>query len=132
MKPLVQDMVQAVPERRPAMDQVVKRFDKIRSSLSSRKLRSRVSPPDEVLVARLWRSIPHWLRQIEHIRRGLPAIPNIDSVRAYLCPVHRSLTVHACQFFFDYAYVNLIRCYYHAVILLDTTFPSIHVRTRNI
>jgi hypothetical protein len=80
MKPLVQDMVQAVPERRPAMDQVVERFDKIRSSLSSRKLRSRVSPPDEVLVARLWRSIPHWLRQIEHIRRGLPAIPDIDSV----------------------------------------------------
>jgi hypothetical protein len=79
MRPLVQDMVQTFPEHRPTMQQVVERFSKIRSSLSSWKLRSRVSLVDEFFVAALWRSIPHWHQQIKYIRSGLPAIPNVNT-----------------------------------------------------
>jgi hypothetical protein len=80
MKSLVQDMVQEAPEHRPTMDQVAERFFKVQSSLSSWKLRSRISRPEEFFVARLWRSIPHWYRQIKHAMNGLPAIPNAYTI----------------------------------------------------
>ncbi|KAF8134308.1 hypothetical protein EV363DRAFT_1131233, partial [Boletus edulis] len=41
MKPLVADMIQSDPSKRPAMDEVIARFDNICRSLSRWKLRSR-------------------------------------------------------------------------------------------
>ena len=49
MKPLVADMIQPDPAKRPEMDEVITRFDAIRRGLSFRKLRSRVVDVDEDL-----------------------------------------------------------------------------------
>ena len=47
MRSLVDDMVQDDPAKRPTMDEVVQRFDKIRASLSWWTLRRRLVPLDE-------------------------------------------------------------------------------------
>ncbi|KAJ7586339.1 hypothetical protein C8J56DRAFT_1084703 [Mycena floridula] len=75
MKPLVKDMVQDDPTRRPSMDEVVARFDEIRTTLSPWKLRSRVAPVDEHPILGLVRWIFHWIRQALYILQGTPAVP---------------------------------------------------------
>jgi hypothetical protein len=75
MEPLVNDMTQVNPLKRPTMNEVVSRFAKIRASLSTRTLRSRVAPRSEFFVATVWRAMPHWKRRIGYMLRGLPAIP---------------------------------------------------------
>ena len=47
MRPLVEDMVQDDPKKRPTMDEVVERFDKIRASLSWWILRKRLVPLED-------------------------------------------------------------------------------------
>ncbi|KIJ07482.1 hypothetical protein PAXINDRAFT_173469 [Paxillus involutus ATCC 200175] len=75
MQPLVADMIQADPAKRPTMDEVVARFDSIRRGLSAWKLRSRVVDKDEDVFERLTRTISHWTRRIGFVARGVPAIP---------------------------------------------------------
>lgn len=77
MKPLVAEMIQPDPAKRPTMDQVVSRFDDIRRGLSSRKLRSRVVDVDEDLFELVVRAASHWKRRIEFIVRRVPAIPSL-------------------------------------------------------
>lgn len=79
MKPLVADMIQADPVKRPKMDQVVARFDDIRCGLSRRKLRSRVVDVDEDLFERVVRTTSHWKRRIGFVARGVPPIPSLPS-----------------------------------------------------
>lgn len=76
MKPLVADMIQADPAKRPNMDEVVSRFEEIRRRLNGRKLRARAADIDEDLFDRVARTASHWTRRIGFVARGIPAIPN--------------------------------------------------------
>jgi serine/threonine protein kinase len=76
MAPLVTDMVQDEPSKRPTIDEVVTRFEEIRKGLSSWKLRSRVSKEkDNVIATALTRVVPHWARRVGFIAKRVPAIP---------------------------------------------------------
>ena len=79
MKPLVASMIQADPDKRPKMDEVVSQFDDIRRGLSRRKLRSRVVDVNEDLFERVVRTTLHWTRRIGFVARGIPAIPGPSS-----------------------------------------------------
>jgi hypothetical protein len=75
MAELVKDMVQDDPSNRPTIDQVVTRFETIRKALSTSKLRSRISPRDEIPLEGFFRAIPHTFRKIKYALQGHPAIP---------------------------------------------------------
>ncbi|KIK80845.1 hypothetical protein PAXRUDRAFT_157549 [Paxillus rubicundulus Ve08.2h10] len=75
MQPLVADMIQADPTKRPTMDEVVARFDSICRGLSAWKLRSRAMDEDEGVFERFSHIISHWTRRIRFVARGVPAIP---------------------------------------------------------
>ena len=72
MQPLVDDMVQDEPEKRPTIDEVIARFDEIRASLQARKLRSRLVANNENRVERVVKSMKHALvRKVSHPLPGL-------------------------------------------------------------
>ncbi|KAF8441721.1 kinase-like domain-containing protein [Boletus edulis BED1] len=79
MKPLISSMIQADPDKRPKMDEVVTQFDEVLRRLSRRKLRSRVVDIHEDLFERVVRTTSHWKRRIGFIARGVPAIPSPPS-----------------------------------------------------
>jgi hypothetical protein len=76
MEGLVKDMVRDDPTKRPTMDEVVTRFEAIRRDLSTRKLRARVSPRDELMIVAFFRAVGHVTRRIKYTLQGLPAIPS--------------------------------------------------------
>ncbi|KZT63088.1 hypothetical protein DAEQUDRAFT_815840 [Daedalea quercina L-15889] len=59
IRPLVDAMVQDEPEKRPTIDEVVSRFDEIRLSLNTRKLRSRLVANNENPVERVVKGVKH-------------------------------------------------------------------------
>lgn len=63
------------PAKRPTMEEVVPRFEAIRKSLSSWKLRSRIVPRKEFTIVAPFRVVPHWMRRIRYIVMRRPAIP---------------------------------------------------------
>lgn len=72
MQPLVDDMVQDEPGKRPTVDAVVSRFDEIRVSLQARKLHSRLVANDENRVERVVKSMKYALvRKVSHPLPGL-------------------------------------------------------------
>jgi len=73
MRELVSDMVNDDPSKRPAMSEVVARFEDIVKGLSNWELRSPVVDVDAPWS--IFRSTSHWTRQLGHIVRRLPAIP---------------------------------------------------------
>ncbi|KAG9217560.1 hypothetical protein CCMSSC00406_0008487 [Pleurotus cornucopiae] len=75
MRPLVTDMTQADPSKRPTMDEVVERFEAIRKGLSSWKLRSRVVKSTDSSFMGFFRSIKHWRRRIVFIVKRVPPLP---------------------------------------------------------
>ncbi|KAH0828134.1 hypothetical protein J3R83DRAFT_3809 [Lanmaoa asiatica] len=75
MEPLVRDMIQADRTKRPNMEEVVVRFDKIRQSLSGWKLRSRVVDDEEDTFERVTRTVSYWIRRVTFVARGVPPIP---------------------------------------------------------
>ncbi|KAJ7091961.1 hypothetical protein B0H15DRAFT_777902, partial [Mycena belliarum] len=74
MEALVADMVQDDPAKRPNIDEVVARFEKIMGGLSSWKLRSRVVKKTES-PWHLIRRASHLVRRIRFIVLRVPAIP---------------------------------------------------------
>jgi len=75
MQPSAADMVQDDPSKRPTIDEVVERFDKILSSLHWWTLRSRLVPLGEYPLDRITRPIRHFFRTTIHIitlRKALP------------------------------------------------------------
>jgi len=50
MGPLITDMVQDDPTKRPTMEEVLTRFSEIRGKLGTWKLRSRIARKDELLA----------------------------------------------------------------------------------
>ena len=79
MRPLVADMIQSDPSKRPTMDEVVARFDNTRRSLGRWKLRSRVVDHEEDVIGKLIHTTSHWRRRIWFVVRGVPAIPKSPS-----------------------------------------------------
>ncbi|KIJ18445.1 hypothetical protein PAXINDRAFT_8690 [Paxillus involutus ATCC 200175] len=79
IQPLIADMVQQDPSKRPTMDEVVKRFDTIQAGLRSWKLRSRVVNKRESVLEGVIRGTSHWIRRIGFVARGVPAVPKRSS-----------------------------------------------------
>ncbi|KAJ6538853.1 hypothetical protein DFH09DRAFT_1090287 [Mycena vulgaris] len=79
MDELVSDMVQVDPTTRPTMDDVVRRFSKIKAGLSEWKLRSRFreDPRSKYTHTRIGviRSTAFWVRQLYCMARRIPPIP---------------------------------------------------------
>ena len=75
MEPLVADMVQVDPSKRPNMDEVVAEFDVIRMGLSNSKLRSRLVDRGENPIIGLFRDLAAWIRRIKYIVKHLPPLP---------------------------------------------------------
>ena len=73
IEPLVLDMVQDDPTKRPTIDQVVNRFDDMRKKLGAFKLRARVGLRDESFGA--VRDFMHLFTTIKYSLKGLPAVP---------------------------------------------------------
>lgn len=73
MQPLVRDMVQDDPAKRPTMDDVLSRFEKLVSSLSPWTLGSRIASKDEFILTTVARGLPHVGRQVgSALRQQLP------------------------------------------------------------
>ncbi|KAJ7267690.1 kinase-like domain-containing protein [Mycena haematopus] len=90
MRPLVNDMVQDDPTKRPTIDEVVARFAEIQKGLSSWKLRSRVLGKREYPYLPQ-RVVGHWYRRIRSIILRVPVLQFLlinpsftNSVRAVL------------------------------------------------
>lgn len=78
MRPLVTDMTQADPSKRPTIDEVVERFETIRKGLSSWKLRSRVVKSKDSYFMGFFRGTRHWRRRIVFIVKRVPPLPTPD------------------------------------------------------
>ncbi|KAL4244498.1 hypothetical protein ABKN59_011162 [Abortiporus biennis] len=79
MSPLIADMTQDDPEKRPDIHQVVQRFTTILQQLHWRTLRSRLVYIDESRSESFGREVRHWIRTAGHILcfcRALPTPPN--------------------------------------------------------
>ena len=75
MEPLIADMVQEDPSNRPTMDEVTTRFSEIRKSISTWKLRSRMTRKDEFWPVTAWRAVNHWTRTAGYVLARRAAIP---------------------------------------------------------
>jgi hypothetical protein len=73
MWPLISDMVQDDPAKRPTIDQVVKRFADMCKKLGILKLRARVGPRDESFGA--VRDFVHLFTTIKYTLLGIPPVP---------------------------------------------------------
>ena len=79
MEPLVADMTQEDPQKRPTAQEVVSRFAEIRRGLGIWKLRSRVVRRDEIWPMRVLRSGRHLFRTAGYIFAQKAAIPEPSS-----------------------------------------------------
>jgi len=75
MEPLIADMTQEDPQKRPTAQEVVSRFVEIRRGLSIWKLRSRVVHRDEIWPMRVLRAGRHLCRTAGYILARKAAIP---------------------------------------------------------
>ncbi|RPD78669.1 hypothetical protein L226DRAFT_503302 [Lentinus tigrinus ALCF2SS1-7] len=75
MRPLLEDMTQTDPEKRPTIVEAAARFDKLCTSLSTWKLRSRFVYRNEFFVARVYRACRHVVRTFSYVAHGIPALP---------------------------------------------------------
>ena len=79
MEPLVADMVQTDPTKRPAMDEVVTRVSEIRGRLSTWKLRSRIARRYELWPLAALRSVRHWYWTVGYILGRKAPIPELKT-----------------------------------------------------
>ena len=75
MEPLIAEMTQEDPQKRPTAQEVVSRFAEIRRGLSIWKLRSRVVRRDEIWMMRALRSGRHLFRTAGYILGRKAAVP---------------------------------------------------------
>jgi hypothetical protein len=73
MQPLISDMVQDGSEKRPTIDQVVKRFAEMRKNLGALKFRARVGPGVESFGA--VGDFGHLFTTIKYTLKGIPPVP---------------------------------------------------------
>ena len=75
MEPLVAELVQTDPTKRPKMDEVVTRFSEIRGKISSWKMRSRIARKNELWPVTVWKSVGHWYCTVGYVLGRKRAIP---------------------------------------------------------
>ena len=75
MEPLIADMVQEDPSKRPTMDEVTARFSEIRKDLGTWKLRSRMARKNEMWPVAAWRAVNHLSRTMGYVLARRAAIP---------------------------------------------------------
>jgi hypothetical protein len=75
MEPLITEMVQNDPTKRPTMDEVVTRFFEIRGKHSAWKLWSRIARKNELWPVTVWKSVGHWYRTVGFVLGRKAAIP---------------------------------------------------------
>jgi hypothetical protein len=78
IRPLVLEMCQDNPAKRPTMKEVVPRFEALIGNLPWWKLRSRVIPKNEHIFLRILQFPRHWARQVIAIAKRRPAIPRFS------------------------------------------------------
>ena len=79
MQPLVADMVQRDPSKRPAIGEVRSRFEDVRGSLGEHQLQSQIACGDEVAIVGLLRSLKHYCRTRKRALPGSPTLPTSSS-----------------------------------------------------
>jgi len=75
VEPLIADMTENDPTKRPTMDVVVSRFDEICQSLSNWKLRSRAVKKKESGIVGLYRSVVHSFQLLVYVLKRTPPVP---------------------------------------------------------
>lgn len=81
MKPLIDEMVQDDPAKRPNMYEVVQRFEEIVQGLSQWKIRSRAHRRLLYFSDKMQTPIhiiSHWKRKVTYIMNRTPAIPSLS------------------------------------------------------
>jgi hypothetical protein len=73
MQPLISDMVQDDPAKRPTIDEVVDRFADMRKKLGAFKLRARVGLRVESFGA--IRDVVHLFTTSKYTLKGIPPVP---------------------------------------------------------
>ena len=68
-------MTQETPADRPTIDEVVARWQAIRSTLSMKALRMRLVGREEDDVSRLYKGFVHAFRTVSYILRSIPPVP---------------------------------------------------------
>ncbi|TFK74343.1 hypothetical protein BDN72DRAFT_833699 [Pluteus cervinus] len=76
LQPLISDMVQDDPAKRPTIDEVVVRFEEMCKRLGSWKLRSRPAPRNAFVPYTISRVCRHWVRRVGYVIRRIPPIPS--------------------------------------------------------
>ncbi|CAL1706289.1 unnamed protein product [Somion occarium] len=84
MAPLVADMMQADPSKRPTIDEVVQRFEDIRRSLRWWKLRSRLIEKRELGYLITFRSVKHYIRTVAYVLTLKSAVPTPRTWPSYI------------------------------------------------
>ena len=77
LRPLIRDMMQDDPTKRPKIGEVIKRFEDIVHNLSAWKLRSRTSSRRANIFQDVGHLFSHWKRRLVFVTKGTPAIPGI-------------------------------------------------------
>ena len=98
IEPLIADMVQKDPKKRPTMDEVVNRFVEIKRGLSTWKLRSRMGRNNEIWPVTAWRAVSHWYRTVGYVISRKPALPDLSD--------YSNLTF-ACIALFSHRHISL-------------------------
>ena len=75
MNSLVEAMTDEDPTKRPTIEEVVEKFDRIRGSLSAIKLRSPITPKNDHIVFTVFRYTMQLTRTVRYIIHQTPAIP---------------------------------------------------------
>jgi hypothetical protein len=98
MGPLVADMCQDDPAKRPKMSEVVVRFYDLAQNLSSWKLRSRVVGVGDNGIAKIFHSIPHWGRRLKYVARRVPPVPSpFSNGKSYFLRISSNGHAHFIQ-----------------------------------
>ena len=75
LAPLMQDMIQPDPSKRPKIEEVVRRFDELLKRVRFWTLRSRPVPVDEETVVGWYRNARHVFRTFRYVLSRQSAIP---------------------------------------------------------
>ncbi|KAJ7162164.1 hypothetical protein C8R46DRAFT_904157 [Mycena filopes] len=86
VEPLINDMVQDDPAKRPTMDEVVRGFDDICARLSTSQLRGRAHKRKTLPIVVFFRSFGYWARRIRFTIARVPAVPCRPNPRLTMSP----------------------------------------------
>ena len=75
MRELVDAMTDEDPAKRPTIEDVIEKFDEIRSSLSSVKLRSPIISKKEPTLFTIFRHARRLTRTLFYVIQRIPAVP---------------------------------------------------------